>query len=88
MPAKDFHEKSDYWKSKSMGYRVEGWDLTEKEQKIRLLDLIKKVDRKFLFNLIVYTRKEMYLRSITHLLVVEYAKMYKGDAKRQRKAYK
>ena len=34
MSAKDFHEKSDYWKTKSMGYRVEGWELEEKEQKI------------------------------------------------------
>ena len=52
----------------------------KEDQMIRLIDLIKKVDKEFLCNLIIYVREKMYLRSITHVLVVELARLHKGLA--------
>ena len=34
MPTKEFHQKSRLYKSQSFGYRVKGWDLPERNQKI------------------------------------------------------
>ena len=46
----------------------------------RIINLIQKVDPKFLAQLAVYTREKMYLRSIPMVLAVELAKVHKGDS--------
>ena len=50
-------------------------------QLTRLRELIKKVNIKFAYNLTLYVREQMYMRSITHVLAVEIAQIHKGIAK-------
>ena len=45
----------------------------------RIVNLIKKVDPMFVAQLAVYTRTQMYLRSVPLLLIVELAKVHSGD---------
>ena len=49
------------------------------EQMTRLRNLISIVSPKFVAKLAVYTRKEMYMRSVPLVLTVELAKIHKGD---------
>lgn len=53
----------------------------------RIRGLIKKVDPVFVAQLAVYARSEMHLRSIPLVLVVELAKVHKGDDLIQRAAF-
>jgi len=50
-----------------------------KDQVERIAELVKKVDHEFVAKLAVYARQEMYLRSIPLLLIVELAKIHRGD---------
>lgn len=45
----------------------------------RIRDLISKVSPEFVAKLAIYTREQMYLRSIPLVLIVELAKQHKGD---------
>ncbi|MFH1832377.1 MAG: TROVE domain-containing protein [bacterium] len=49
------------------------------EQLDRLRDLIKKCSPEFVVKLAIYAREQMYLRTIPIVLVVELAKIHKGD---------
>ena len=49
------------------------------ERMNRIVSLIKKVDPMFVAQLAVYTRTQMYLRSVPLLLLVELAKVHNGD---------
>ena len=49
------------------------------ERMNRIVSLIKKVDPVFVAQLAVYTRTQMYLRSVPLLLLVELAKVHSGD---------
>jgi len=52
---------------------------TNAEQMDRIVRLIAKVDPVFVAQLAVYTRTQMYLRSVPLLLLVELAKVHSGD---------
>lgn len=52
---------------------------TNDEQMNRIVSLINKVDPMFVAQLAVYTRTQMYLRSVPLLLLVELAKVHSGD---------
>ena len=52
---------------------------TNNEQMERIVSLIAKVDPVFVAQLAVYTRTQMYLRSVPLLLLVELAKVHSGD---------
>ncbi|MBO4665088.1 MAG: TROVE domain-containing protein [Bacteroidaceae bacterium] len=52
---------------------------TPMEQVERIAKLVTMVDHMFVAKLAIYARKEMYLRSVPLLLVVELAKIHKGD---------
>ena len=52
---------------------------TNNEQMDRIVSLIAKVDPVFVAQLAVYTRTQMYLRSVPLLLLVELAKVHSGD---------
>ena len=54
----------------------------ESEQIDRLRKLILQVKPEFVAKLCIYARKEMHLRSISHVLVVELAHVHKGLAKK------
>lgn len=45
----------------------------------RLRQLVQKVDPRFIAQLAIYAREQMYLRSVPLVLVVELAKVHKGD---------
>lgn len=45
----------------------------------RIIELVAKVDTRFLAQLAVYTREKMYLRTIPMVLAVELAKVHNGD---------
>jgi hypothetical protein len=49
------------------------------ERMKRILELIAKVDTRFLAQLAVYTREKMYLRTIPMVLAVELARVHNGD---------
>lgn len=49
------------------------------ERMERLRDLVSRVSPEFVANLAVITRKEFHLRSVSHLLVGELAKIHTGD---------
>ena len=53
---------------------------TEVERMNRIRKLVKEVDPVFVAKLAVYAREKMHLRSIPLVLVVELAKVHKGDA--------
>lgn len=46
----------------------------------RIVELIGKVDPRFVAKLAIYTREKMYLRSIPMVLAVELAKVHRGDS--------
>lgn len=52
---------------------------TPRQQVERVADLIRMVDPTFVARLAVYTRCEMYLRSVPMFLIVELAKVHNGD---------
>ena len=52
---------------------------TPQEQVDRIVELVGRVDANFVAKLAVYARREMYLRSIPLLLVVELARVHNGD---------
>ena len=52
---------------------------TPQEQVNRIVELVGRVDANFVAKLAVYARREMYLRSIPLLLVVELARVHNGD---------
>lgn len=52
---------------------------TSKEQIDRIANLVRQVDATFVAKLAVYARKEMNLRSVPMLLIVELAKIHSGD---------
>lgn len=52
---------------------------TASEQILRIAQLIRQVSPEFVAKLAVYTRNEMYLRSVPLLLIVELAKVHSGD---------
>ncbi len=53
---------------------------SQKETVDRIVKLIKQVDPVFVAKLAIYTREKMYLRSIPVVLVVELAKIHRGDS--------
>ncbi len=46
----------------------------------RIVELVGKVDPRFVAKLAIYTREKMYLRSIPMVLTVELAKVHRGDS--------
>ncbi len=52
---------------------------TDKERTNRILELVEKVDHRFVAQLAVYTRSEMNLRSVPIFLVVALAGVHSGD---------
>lgn len=49
------------------------------QQTLRLRNLLKRNDHKFIGQLAVYAREKMYLRTLPVMLAVELARMHKGD---------
>lgn len=52
---------------------------TPREQVDRIAELIGKVSHEYVAKLAIYARREMYLRSVPLLLIVELAKVHSGD---------
>ncbi len=45
----------------------------------RIVELVAKVDARFLAQLAIYTREKMYLRTVPMVLAVELAKVHNGN---------
>lgn len=49
------------------------------DQNKRLIELLEKVSKEFIANLALFARKEFHMRSISHVLLAELARLHKGQ---------
>ncbi len=50
------------------------------ERQERIMNLVAQIEPKFVANLAIVARKEFHLRSVSHLLIGELAKIHRGDS--------